>query len=258
MPESRHSHIALGLRATEVEPVLNTRELKALWYLYASHCLSPVLGEMNPPPLEPAPKDSYRHGSMPEPAEFRRFTAPPGLVEHVRFGRSPSEFSDKGLGAVQERVLKGEQLAVMGVTNVGSLRIPARAAPHAYLSVAGTGPWLEIDIHAERVLQDAPQEGFLPSLPGNTMIEDARFWRSNPPFHVAMIAARWPAPHEFDARYREMAGQTSLRTRQEFQEHAHRRRWVLLTMALLFAAAVLVLWRSQRNHTTNERTNEHD
>lgn len=192
------SHSADAVVAPDWDPVLSTRELKALWWLYASHCVLVTNTGEHLPMLEMVTPEMYRRDAQSHPGEFVRLAGLPGLPRSLQMGRTPEEILALGAPLNSEgRALKGERLEVSETTDLGELLIPKSSRVDYFLSLSPNQPWISISIQAEEVREVTNRDSYQPKIQERTSVDSAHFWKSDPPQLAWIITNKWPAPHEF-------------------------------------------------------------
>ncbi len=192
------SHSAEALVAPDWDPVLSTRELKALWWLYASHCVLVTNTDEHLPMLDIVTPEMYRRDARFRPGQLKRLGGLPGLPRVVQMGRSPEEMLAHGEPLNSEgRALKGERLEVSETIDLGGLILPKSSRVDYFLSLSPTQPWFSISIHAEEVRAVTTRDSYQPKIQERTSVDSAHFWKSDPPQLAWIITNKWPEPHEF-------------------------------------------------------------
>jgi hypothetical protein len=192
------SHSADARVAPDWEPVLPTREMKALWWLYASHCVLATNTGGHLPMLDVVSPEMYRSGSQFLPGQLERLSGPPGLPRVVQVGRTASDILAHGKPLNSAgRALKGERLEVSETIGIGEVVLPKYSQVDYFLSLSSTQPWISISVQAEEVRDVITRDSYIPKIRERTSVDSAHFWKDNPPQFAWISTNRWPAPHEF-------------------------------------------------------------
>jgi hypothetical protein len=229
--------------ASHFDPVLHSRELKVLWYLYASRCVLASRTNVELPRIEPVAWDEYRDGKILEKARLKPLVGGFGLPELVQFGSKIEDIRGVSVASNSvSQILKGEELKVVSVTNLASVVLPYRSKLECFFSLASDNPWVLVEIQAESATSEIPSRSFIPVLPERSLVSDARFWASNTPGSPSVVTNIWPTYSESRERYFR-----KLQSLAHAETAKTKRLWWLVIFAMLNAVAIIVLVKIKKH-----------
>lgn len=235
-------------RTPGLEPRLRDRDLYVLWYGYASHCYLSSITNSLIHPLEPCSYDAYRRQAHRVPARYNLDEAPPHLPKYIALGEKAGEFADVNAGIKDKRNVKsGMEFVVQSYTNLGGLAIPVHITAKYYLSLFPEQPWVTVEAIADKVRLAAGVGKYVPALTQRSLVTDTRYWLSNPPSGVPVIASNWISTEHMDAIY-------SLRARRKVRPPGFiATRAVLLTLIATGPVCFAIVYSiNKRNRKDNK------
>jgi hypothetical protein len=187
-----------GLRGDGNVPYGLEDELICLWYLYASHDYLKRTFDSRIHPLQCLAESAYSRTDFRQPAEWT-LVDPPGL---------PKMILTKG--AADGVLFTNAWLRVSNFYSMEDLLLPAVATVEFFFlrpsfvdgKVVKT-PSLHhrIEVVATAYKGKSEIESFVPALPVPSVVQDTRYWTSQPAVTVSRFASNWPDSKELDAAY---------------------------------------------------------